>query len=211
MAGVNLAVTLEAQPGENVTIECRYPTTAGSIIKHFCREEGNVTCTTQLSVFSVSQAKQGRFSIRDRGEPGAYTVTMSALSRNDSGRYRCVMEKSSEDTTRECLTQISLTVSCKHVSFSLTLTDKPASRSVEPTSSEPRRFGRYCNSSLLFSSRYLCSTHMQLRGTPSPGDPPTRVPTLPKVNPAPSMITLKICVCTARRVSTWNLLVQVNV
>lgn len=128
-----MAVNLEAQSGENVTIECRYPTTAGSIVKHFCKEAGNFTCTMQISVYKANQATRDRVSIRDRKEHGVYAVTITALSRNDSGRYRCFTEKSDDDTARECLTQISLTVSSKHGAFSLILTDKLAKRSVEPT------------------------------------------------------------------------------
>lgn len=71
--------------------------------------------------------------------------TISALSRNESGRYRCFMEKPSGNPTRECLTQISLTESSKHESFSLKLTDKFAKKYVEPTFFVPKCFGRYFN------------------------------------------------------------------
>lgn len=108
---VNLPVTLEAQPGENVTVECRYPTTAGTIARHFCREDGKFTCANLISVSQVKHAIKGRFSMRAGKEHGVFAVTIFTLSRKDSGRYRCDMEKFDNNITSECLTRISLIVS----------------------------------------------------------------------------------------------------
>lgn len=110
LAGVNLTANLEAQPGQDVTIECSYPTTARNTVKHFCREEENLTCLIKISVFETDRAIRDRFSIKDRKAHGVYAVTISALSENDSGRYRCFMEDVSNDK-KTCLKKVSLIVS----------------------------------------------------------------------------------------------------
>lgn len=124
LAGVNLPVTLEAQSGANVTVECSYPTTLGNVVRHFCREDGKFTCANLISMFSFKRAARDRLSMREGKEHGTYAVTIFAVRRNDSGRYRCEVEQYGDNITRQCLTQIRLVVSGKRASFPVQLNDQ---------------------------------------------------------------------------------------
>ncbi|XP_031145068.1 uncharacterized protein LOC116042811 [Sander lucioperca] len=99
-------VIQKACHGGSATINCEYPKTKESNVKHFCREDGNFNCTNLISTYTSNHTIRGRFSLIDDKQQGIYTVIISTLTQDDAGRYRCVMERA--DSSTACLTKIDL-------------------------------------------------------------------------------------------------------
>ncbi|XP_051241958.1 polymeric immunoglobulin receptor-like isoform X2 [Dicentrarchus labrax] len=105
---VNTPVTQTAHPGDSVTISCKYPAEEKqqeNIVRHFCREDGNPNCTNLISTYTANYTKLDRFSLTDDKQRGVYTVTISTVTQDDTGRYRCAIERKKSVA---CLTEIHL-------------------------------------------------------------------------------------------------------
>uniref|UniRef100_A0AAQ6AHG7 Ig-like domain-containing protein n=2 Tax=Amphiprion ocellaris TaxID=80972 RepID=A0AAQ6AHG7_AMPOC len=101
----NTPETISALPGGSVTITCKYPRTTKSHIRLFYKEDGHNLISSHLSKYT----KLGRFSLTDDKQKGVYTVSVSSLTKNDTGKYRCAL-RHVEDNSSACLTEIHLHV-----------------------------------------------------------------------------------------------------
>ncbi|XP_051801901.1 polymeric immunoglobulin receptor-like [Acanthochromis polyacanthus] len=101
----NTPENITALPGGSVTITCKYPRAKESHIKSFYKVDGN----DQISSHSSLYTKLGRFSLTDDKQKGVYTVNISSLTKDDTGKYRCAL-KHVEDNSPTCLMEIHLHV-----------------------------------------------------------------------------------------------------
>ncbi|AWP06010.1 Hypothetical protein SMAX5B_007422 [Scophthalmus maximus] len=104
---VGAPVWQTAHLGGSVTINCTYPREEEGPIKHFCRQNEDVQCKTLIEAHTSGYTKLSRFSLKDHEEQGVYTVTMSMLTRDDAGRYRCALQ-TVKDNAMKYLTEIHL-------------------------------------------------------------------------------------------------------
>uniref|UniRef100_UPI003AAFA81F uncharacterized protein n=1 Tax=Centroberyx gerrardi TaxID=166262 RepID=UPI003AAFA81F len=79
----------EATEGENITVACSF-TLAGNNKKFFCKGE----CKNENILIETDRDKDqnGRYSIEDR-RTGLFFVTITQLTKSDSGRYRCGVDR----------------------------------------------------------------------------------------------------------------------
>ncbi|XP_045399620.1 trem-like transcript 4 protein [Lemur catta] len=79
---------VSALEGEAVSVSCRYQRSQPWQVKSCCRQTRLGTCDIVVDS-SRTVARQPRFSIRDNGSSGVFTVTMTKLRVKDSGTYWC--------------------------------------------------------------------------------------------------------------------------
>uniref|UniRef100_A0A8C8ZXA6 Immunoglobulin domain-containing protein n=1 Tax=Prolemur simus TaxID=1328070 RepID=A0A8C8ZXA6_PROSS len=79
---------VSALEGEAVSVSCRYQRSQHWQVKSCCRPTRLGTCDIVVDS-SRTVARQPRFSIRDDGFSGIFTVTMTKLRVKDSGTYWC--------------------------------------------------------------------------------------------------------------------------
>ncbi|KAM9856954.1 CMRF35-like molecule 8 [Aulostomus maculatus] len=108
VAGDKTPVNLEANVGGSVTIRCKYPTAEKGKTKHFCKEDNNSNCKNVVSIHLSNYTRLDRFSLTDNKQQGLYNVTLSKLTREDSGRYRCSTLNATGSTM--CLLEVHLNV-----------------------------------------------------------------------------------------------------
>ncbi|XP_035993197.1 polymeric immunoglobulin receptor-like [Fundulus heteroclitus] len=96
-----------AYVGGSVSITCNYSQADKSSTRNFCRHDGNFSCTNIISAQHANNTKLSRFTLSDDKQREVYTVTISTLTREDSGKYRCALKKEDSFT---CLEEILLYV-----------------------------------------------------------------------------------------------------
>ncbi|XP_071394360.1 CMRF35-like molecule 8 [Centroberyx affinis] len=96
----------EAKEGENITLACSF-TSAGNSKKFFCKGE----CKNENILIETDKDKDqnGRYSIEDK-RTGLFYVTITQLTKSDSGSYRCGVDRLLTRTYKE---------------FNITVTDAP--------------------------------------------------------------------------------------
>ncbi|KAM9751181.1 uncharacterized protein ACNS7B_008095 [Menidia menidia] len=79
------------QVGGDVTMECSFSTSGWGEVKSFCRE--NCDGGNKLIQTKSSTAKEGRYKIHYSEQ--VLSVSISGLTRSDSGRYHCALGRTS--------------------------------------------------------------------------------------------------------------------
>uniref|UniRef100_UPI0037E93ECB CMRF35-like molecule 8 isoform X2 n=1 Tax=Semicossyphus pulcher TaxID=241346 RepID=UPI0037E93ECB len=105
----NPPVKHTALPGASVTVHCEYPNTDKIFTRRFCREESPFSCTELISAYSAPVTRKDKYSLTDDKQRGRYTVNVSDLVLEDTGRYRCEADRS-RNSSFECLTEIHLQI-----------------------------------------------------------------------------------------------------
>lgn len=87
--------------GSSLIIKCQYNQYYANESKSFCRisYNGNSQCNSQIKT-NVSNRwhSQGRFSLYDNTTEGILYVIMANLTKDDSDKYQCTVDKSNEST-----------------------------------------------------------------------------------------------------------------
>ncbi|KAM4595787.1 uncharacterized protein V3H82_003184 [Fundulus diaphanus] len=96
-----------AYVGGSVSITCNYSQADKSSTRNFCRHDGNFSCTNIISAQRSDYTKLPRVTLSDDKQRGVYTVTISTLTQDDSGKYRCALKREDSFT---CLQDILLDV-----------------------------------------------------------------------------------------------------
>lgn len=86
--------------GGAVVIQCSH-FNAHSNIKYFCREPCN---DPDVLVTSKKEETPGRYTIKDEGN--TFTVAITNLEIQDSGSYRCGIERIGRDTFRKVVLNV---------------------------------------------------------------------------------------------------------
>ncbi|KAM9752948.1 uncharacterized protein ACNS7B_009242 isoform 2-T2 [Menidia menidia] len=100
--------------GGGVTIKCSFSTSGWGEVKSFCRE--NCDGENKLIQTSYSTAKEGRYKIYYSEQ--VLSVSISGLTRSDSGRYRCAVGRSSH-TVVELVVAEALLYESQQVPFNI--------------------------------------------------------------------------------------------
>ncbi|KAK7161019.1 hypothetical protein R3I94_003860 [Phoxinus phoxinus] len=85
-------LTPEASVGGSVSISCKNVT--GQTLRLFCRGDQPNICVRDGVRVSSSNRARGRFSLTDETSAGVFTVNISGLTEEDSGKYWCAEETS---------------------------------------------------------------------------------------------------------------------
>uniref|UniRef100_A0A9J7X7N7 Immunoglobulin domain-containing protein n=1 Tax=Cyprinus carpio carpio TaxID=630221 RepID=A0A9J7X7N7_CYPCA len=97
--------TVRGHRGKRVDIRCRYKSGYESNPKYFCKGKckfGN----KNIVVKSGSPAKDERFSLTDDKRTRVFTITITDLRTEDTGRYWCGVERTLKDVYSEIMLQV---------------------------------------------------------------------------------------------------------
>ncbi|XP_041642034.1 uncharacterized protein LOC121508954 [Cheilinus undulatus] len=106
----NAPLQLTAYHGGSVSISCKYSRAERDGIRSFCRNNKSNHCINLISTNKAELARKDKYSLKDNKTREEYNVTLSELTSEDTGRYRCAVERSEGNTTT-CLTEIQLQIS----------------------------------------------------------------------------------------------------
>ncbi|XP_052402729.1 CMRF35-like molecule 1 isoform X5 [Carassius gibelio] len=95
-AVVGAPETVTGHRGERVDIRCRYESGYESNSKYFCKGKCNYG-NKKIVVKSGSPAKDERFSLTDDKRTRVFTVSITDLRTEDTGRYWCGVERTLAD------------------------------------------------------------------------------------------------------------------
>ncbi|XP_047433094.1 CMRF35-like molecule 8 isoform X2 [Mugil cephalus] len=98
-----------AHVGGSVTISCNYQKVEEGTMKSLCRADGDLNCKELLATYRSDHTVRDRFSLKDDGQRGVYTVNISELTLEDAGTYWCALKRVDENSS-SCLTEIHLHV-----------------------------------------------------------------------------------------------------
>ncbi|XP_072513072.1 polymeric immunoglobulin receptor-like [Salminus brasiliensis] len=87
------ASTVIGTEGDVVEVRCPYASNYQQHSKYFCKEKEDECLTEQTGLHSQTQLqkKVKRFSLSDNTTAGVFTVTISGLTSEDSGKYWCAV------------------------------------------------------------------------------------------------------------------------
>ncbi|XP_048051511.1 polymeric immunoglobulin receptor-like [Megalobrama amblycephala] len=88
------AVTREASVGGSVSISCKFFRNHKSLQRSFCRGDQPNICVRDGVRVSSNKRTNGRFSLTDETSAGVFTVNITDLTEEDSGKYWCAEESS---------------------------------------------------------------------------------------------------------------------
>ncbi|XP_048051015.1 polymeric immunoglobulin receptor-like [Megalobrama amblycephala] len=88
------AVTREASVGGSVSISCQFFRNHKSLQRSFCRGDQPNICVRDGVRVSSNTRTNGRFSLTDETSAGVFTVNITDLTEEDSGKYWCAEESS---------------------------------------------------------------------------------------------------------------------
>ncbi|XP_042587645.1 polymeric immunoglobulin receptor-like isoform X2 [Cyprinus carpio] len=92
--GVLSSISVTGYSGGGVIITCRYEGKYTANEKYFCKEE-TLTCSDLIKTGIKNQwFKSGGFSLYDNTSTAVFTVILKDLSEQDSGMYKCGVDKS---------------------------------------------------------------------------------------------------------------------
>uniref|UniRef100_A0A669DTM9 Polymeric immunoglobulin receptor n=1 Tax=Oreochromis niloticus TaxID=8128 RepID=A0A669DTM9_ORENI len=86
---------VQSYEGHSESVSCRYESQYQNSLKYICRGNRPSTCLQQALITSDTK-QNGRFRLDDDKVLGTFTVTISNLTRNDSGSYLCGVHRNSE-------------------------------------------------------------------------------------------------------------------
>uniref|UniRef100_A0A8C2BKX8 Immunoglobulin domain-containing protein n=1 Tax=Cyprinus carpio TaxID=7962 RepID=A0A8C2BKX8_CYPCA len=104
-AVVGAPETVRGHRGERVDIRCRYESGYESNPKYFCKGKCNYR-NKNIVVKSGSPAKDERFSLTDDKRTRVFTITITDLRTEDTGRYWCGVERTLKDVYSEIMLQV---------------------------------------------------------------------------------------------------------
>ncbi|XP_043969695.1 CMRF35-like molecule 8 [Gambusia affinis] len=78
--------------GDSVSFTCKCSQADKNSIRHFCRLDGNNSCSNVISVQFKSYTKLVNFSLSDDKQQGLYQVNISMVTQQDSGKYWCALK-----------------------------------------------------------------------------------------------------------------------
>ncbi|XP_043970456.1 CMRF35-like molecule 6 [Gambusia affinis] len=93
--------------GDSVSFTCKYSQADKNSIRHFCRLDGNNSCSNIISAQFSNYTKLAKFSLSDDKQRGLYQVNISMVTQQDSGKYWCALKK---DDFITCLQEVVLHV-----------------------------------------------------------------------------------------------------
>ncbi|XP_066884744.1 polymeric immunoglobulin receptor [Kogia breviceps] len=96
--------------GSSVSIKCYYPATSVNrhTRKYWCRQGSRGRCTTLISSEGyVSKDYEGRANLTNFPESGTFVMSISHLTRNDSGLYKCGLGISSRGLSFDVSLEVS--------------------------------------------------------------------------------------------------------
>uniref|UniRef100_A0A8C1M8P8 Ig-like domain-containing protein n=1 Tax=Cyprinus carpio TaxID=7962 RepID=A0A8C1M8P8_CYPCA len=94
VVGVLSSISVTGYSGGGVIITCRYEGKYTANEKYFCKEE-TLTCSDLIKTGIKNQwFKSGGFSLYDNTSTAVFTVILKDLSEQDSGMYKCGVDKS---------------------------------------------------------------------------------------------------------------------
>ncbi|XP_017159282.1 uncharacterized protein LOC103462419 [Poecilia reticulata] len=96
-----------AHTGESVSITCKYSQATKNGIKHFCRVDGNFSCTMMISAQHSNYTKREKISLSVDKQRGLFEVNIFTVTQEDLGKYRCGLEENGIIT---CLQEVFLRV-----------------------------------------------------------------------------------------------------
>uniref|UniRef100_A0A8C2H0N1 Ig-like domain-containing protein n=1 Tax=Cyprinus carpio TaxID=7962 RepID=A0A8C2H0N1_CYPCA len=95
--GVLSSISVTGYSGGGVSITCRYDRGYTDNKKYFCKGQ-NPGCSDLIKTEEKDKwVDSGRFSLYDDTRAAVFTVTIRDLSEQDSGTYRCAVDKSGID------------------------------------------------------------------------------------------------------------------
>lgn len=109
LAGDNKPVNQTAYIESSVTISCSYPRTDINAIKLFCKEDENFDCKDLVSARTANLTKRDRFLLKDNKHQRVFTVSISTLTQDDAGRYKCALKRLN-NSSLQCYTEIHLSI-----------------------------------------------------------------------------------------------------
>ncbi|CAI5679526.1 unnamed protein product [Oreochromis niloticus] len=86
---------VQSYEGHSESVSCRYESQYQNSLKYICRGNRPSTCLQQALITSDTK-QNARFRLDDDKVLGTFTVTISNLTRNDSGSYLCGVHRNSE-------------------------------------------------------------------------------------------------------------------
>uniref|UniRef100_A0A671RF52 Immunoglobulin V-set domain-containing protein n=1 Tax=Sinocyclocheilus anshuiensis TaxID=1608454 RepID=A0A671RF52_9TELE len=92
-------VTREASVGGSASISCKYIRNQNQ--RFFCRGDQPNICVRDGVRVSSKNRINGRFSLTDKTSAGVFTVNISNLRAEDSGKYWCAEEHSGTEDEKE--------------------------------------------------------------------------------------------------------------
>uniref|UniRef100_A0A8C2CE27 Ig-like domain-containing protein n=1 Tax=Cyprinus carpio TaxID=7962 RepID=A0A8C2CE27_CYPCA len=97
VVGVLSSISVTGYSGGGVSITCRYDRGYTDNKKYFCKGQ-NPGCSDLIKTEEKDKwVDSGRFSLYDDTRAAVFTVTIRDLSEQDSGTYRCAVDKSGID------------------------------------------------------------------------------------------------------------------
>uniref|UniRef100_A0A8C1MD42 Ig-like domain-containing protein n=1 Tax=Cyprinus carpio TaxID=7962 RepID=A0A8C1MD42_CYPCA len=118
--GVLSSISVTGYSGGGVIITCRYEGKYTANEKYFCKEE-TLTCSDLIKTGIKNQwFKSGGFSLYDNTSTAVFTVILKDLSEQDSGMYKCGVDKSkSPDSYTKVNLNVVTAADCCEKSISL--------------------------------------------------------------------------------------------
>ncbi|KAM4584524.1 CMRF35-like molecule 1 [Odontesthes bonariensis] len=93
-------IEVSGYEGRDVNVSCTYPQGYQSYEKYLCKD----SCDYDEDVIiTTTQAKKGRYTIRDNEEKQIFTVSISDLRTVDAGKYQCGISRTGYDILTEVL------------------------------------------------------------------------------------------------------------
>uniref|UniRef100_A0A3P8QT05 Immunoglobulin V-set domain-containing protein n=1 Tax=Astatotilapia calliptera TaxID=8154 RepID=A0A3P8QT05_ASTCA len=90
----NSVTKIKSYKEDSVTISCPYESEYQNSLKYICRGTRPSTCLQQALITSDNK-ENGRFRLDDDKVLGKFTVSITRLTRRDSGLYLCGVQRNS--------------------------------------------------------------------------------------------------------------------
>ncbi|XP_039860678.1 polymeric immunoglobulin receptor-like isoform X2 [Simochromis diagramma] len=107
----NSVTKIKSYKEDSVTISCPYESEYQNSLKYICRGTRPSTCLQQALITSDNK-ENGRFRLDDDTVLGKFTVSITRLTRRDSGLYLCGVQRNSG---RDVFSAVELQVKAIHI------------------------------------------------------------------------------------------------